>query len=192
MTLTIDQVNGMKVYELKGALKDRGLSPVGKKSELADRLIDSLQNEEIEETVVPPSKKQKVEDIGEAAVTTAPEVELIAATEPIKKEFPAPSSNDSSSSSSSSGSNIHPPVVEPTESLRATVQLHATSGMSATAASLHTHPTASQPEERRKCPYLDTVNRHLIDTDMEKVCSVSLSNLNVYVCLVCGKFFQVQ
>lgn len=41
-----------------------------------------------------------------------------------------------------------------------------------------------------KCPYLDTVNRPLLDFDFEKVCSVSLSNHNVYGCLVCGKFFQ--
>ncbi|PWY96962.1 cysteine proteinase [Testicularia cyperi] len=38
--------------------------------------------------------------------------------------------------------------------------------------------------------YLDTVNRSLLDFDFEKVCSVSLSSLNVYACLVCGKYFQ--
>lgn len=71
---------------------------------------------------------------------------------------------------------------------------------------------------RRECPYLDTVNRQVIipstylpfiyiqrievsnrpflfetqvlDFDFEKFCSVSLSNLNVYGCLVCGKYFQ--
>jgi U4/U6.U5 tri-snRNP-associated protein 2 len=40
------------------------------------------------------------------------------------------------------------------------------------------------------CPYLDTVNRAALDFDFEKVCSVTLQNLNVYACLVCGKFFQ--
>jgi hypothetical protein len=43
---------------------------------------------------------------------------------------------------------------------------------------------------RRKCPYLDTIDRQKLDFDMEKVCSVTLSNMNVYSCLVCGKFFQ--
>ncbi|KAI8074098.1 hypothetical protein BC940DRAFT_223252, partial [Gongronella butleri] len=38
--------------------------------------------------------------------------------------------------------------------------------------------------------YLDTIDRHMLDFDFEKVCSVSMSNLNVYACLVCGKFFQ--
>ncbi|XAR69463.1 Ubiquitinyl hydrolase 1 [Bertholletia excelsa] len=41
-------------------------------------------------------------------------------------------------------------------------------------------------EVRKDCPYLDTVNRQVLDFDFEKFCSVSLSNLNVYACLVCG------
>ncbi|MCO5570978.1 hypothetical protein L7F22_024709 [Adiantum nelumboides] len=45
-------------------------------------------------------------------------------------------------------------------------------------------------EIQRDCPYLDTVNRQVLDFDFEKFCSVSLSNLNVYACLVCGKYFQ--
>lgn len=47
-----------------------------------------------------------------------------------------------------------------------------------------------QIELRRDCPYLDTVNRQVLDFDFEKFCSVSLSNLNVYACLVCGKYYQ--
>lgn len=38
--------------------------------------------------------------------------------------------------------------------------------------------------------YLDTINRALLDFDFEKVCSVSMSNINTYGCLVCGKYFQ--
>jgi len=44
--------------------------------------------------------------------------------------------------------------------------------------------------DKIRCPYLDTINRTVIDFDFERVCSVSLSNLNVYACLCCGKFFQ--
>ncbi|DBA02478.1 TPA: hypothetical protein N0F65_010950 [Lagenidium giganteum] len=44
--------------------------------------------------------------------------------------------------------------------------------------------------KRRKCPYLDTINHQLLDFDFEKVCSVTLSDQNVYACLVCGKYFQ--
>lgn len=68
----------------------------------------------------------------------------------------------------------------------------------------------------RNCPYLDTINRlvasydsrgcrkklcllhpvtfflhsAVLDFDFEKLCSVSLSHLNVYACLVCGRYFQ--
>jgi len=42
----------------------------------------------------------------------------------------------------------------------------------------------------RHCPYLDTINRGVLDFDFEKLCSVSLSRINVYACLVCGKYFQ--
>ncbi|KAI5327187.1 hypothetical protein L3X38_026583 [Prunus dulcis] len=34
-------------------------------------------------------------------------------------------------------------------------------------------------EVRRDCPYLDTVNRQVLDFDFENFCSLSLSNLNV-------------
>ncbi|KAF4665797.1 hypothetical protein FOL47_004426 [Perkinsus chesapeaki] len=42
----------------------------------------------------------------------------------------------------------------------------------------------------KKCPYLGTVNRNMLDFDFEKVCSVTLSNQNVYACLVCGKYYS--
>jgi len=38
--------------------------------------------------------------------------------------------------------------------------------------------------------YLDTIKRSVLDFDFEKLCSVSLSNINVYACLVCGRYFQ--
>ena len=41
-----------------------------------------------------------------------------------------------------------------------------------------------------RCPYLDTINRMVLDFDFEKACSVTGHNFNVYACLVCGKYFQ--
>ena len=49
----------------------------------------------------------------------------------------------------------------------------------------------SVSDKSRSCPYLDTINRSVLDFDFEKLCSVSLSRINVYACLVCGKYFQV-
>ena len=42
-----------------------------------------------------------------------------------------------------------------------------------------------------KCKFkLFIFYRSVLDFDFEKLCSVSLSHLNVYACLVCGKYFQ--
>ncbi|KAK8058341.1 ubiquitin thiolesterase [Apiospora phragmitis] len=38
--------------------------------------------------------------------------------------------------------------------------------------------------------YLDTIDRNVLDFDFEKLCSISLSNINIYACLVCGRYFQ--
>lgn len=50
-------------------------------------------------------------------------------------------------------------------------------------------PSVFNPKYR-VCPYLDTINRPLLDFDFEKLCSISLTRINVYACLVCGKYFQ--
>ncbi|XP_015115712.1 U4/U6.U5 tri-snRNP-associated protein 2 [Diachasma alloeum] len=50
--------------------------------------------------------------------------------------------------------------------------------------------TSNKSDPPRLCPYLDTINRQFLDFDFEKLCSVSLSRINVYACLVCGKYFQ--
>ena len=41
----------------------------------------------------------------------------------------------------------------------------------------------------RDCPHLATINRAALDFDFEPACSVTLSPVNVYACLVCGKYF---
>eukprot|EP00003_Mantamonas_plastica_P027457 TRINITY_DN5894_c0_g1_i2.p1 TRINITY_DN5894_c0_g1~~TRINITY_DN5894_c0_g1_i2.p1 ORF type:complete len:302 (+),score=89.50 TRINITY_DN5894_c0_g1_i2:53-958(+) len=53
--------------------------------------------------------------------------------------------------------------------------------------------TASNPQAKKQrvvCPYLDTINREMLEFDFSKQCSVTLSNLNVYCCLICGKYLQ--
>ncbi|KAK6428680.1 Ubiquitin carboxyl-terminal hydrolase 10, partial [Oleoguttula sp. CCFEE 5521] len=46
------------------------------------------------------------------------------------------------------------------------------------------------PAEGYSDLYLDTIDRARLDFDFEKLCSVTLSNINVYACLVCGKYFS--
>ncbi|KAI9218842.1 hypothetical protein BC828DRAFT_399314 [Blastocladiella britannica] len=50
-------------------------------------------------------------------------------------------------------------------------------------------PTPQDDQQQNQAMYLDTIRRTALDFDFEKVCSVSLSDLNVYACLVCGKYF---
>ncbi|WWC60217.1 uncharacterized protein I303_102783 [Kwoniella dejecticola CBS 10117] len=45
-------------------------------------------------------------------------------------------------------------------------------------------------DEGHRDMYLDTISRQNLDFDFERLCSKSLSNINVYACLVCGKYFQ--
>nr|POE63468.1 putative mrna-splicing protein ubp10 [Quercus suber] len=59
------------------------------------------------------------------------------------------------------------------------------------------HPAEESRQHRLKGPiagyedvYLDTIDRQRLDFDFEKLCSVTLSNINVYACLVCGKYFS--
>lgn len=42
----------------------------------------------------------------------------------------------------------------------------------------------------RSYAFLETINPRKLDFDFDKICSVTLSHLNVYCCLVCGKYFQ--
>lgn len=48
----------------------------------------------------------------------------------------------------------------------------------------------SAPDEGYSDLYLDTISRKNMDFDFEKLCSVTLSNINVYACLVCGKYYS--
>ncbi|KAK0411727.1 hypothetical protein QR680_005809 [Steinernema hermaphroditum] len=57
-------------------------------------------------------------------------------------------------------------------------------------APMWTMKKAEAEKASRNCPYLDTVDRAVLDFDFEKLCSISLSHVNVYACMVCGKYFQ--
>ncbi|KAF2280726.1 U4/U6.U5 tri-snRNP-associated protein 2 [Westerdykella ornata] len=52
------------------------------------------------------------------------------------------------------------------------------------------HTRQEAPEAGYTDLYLDTIDRKVLDFDFEKLCSVTLSNINVYACLVCGKYYQ--
>ncbi len=51
-------------------------------------------------------------------------------------------------------------------------------------------PPAVTSSRQHSTLYLDTVARERLDFDMERVCSVTLNDRNIYCCLVCGHYFQ--
>ena len=53
-----------------------------------------------------------------------------------------------------------------------------------------TAPRQEAPLDGYTDLYLDTIDRSVLDFDFEKLCSVTLSNINVYACLICGKYYQ--
>ena len=50
----------------------------------------------------------------------------------------------------------------------------------------------TQPSNNTTCPYLDTINRTVLDFDSpDHACSITLeSSPHIYACLICGKFFR--
>ena len=50
--------------------------------------------------------------------------------------------------------------------------------------------TNKEIKSGKECPYLNTIKRYELDFDFEKQCSVSFSNMNIYACLVCGRYYQ--
>lgn len=55
----------------------------------------------------------------------------------------------------------------------------------------HDRKRKADVDEDTACPYLDTIQRSLLDFDQAPSCSVSLqSGPHIYACLVCGKFFR--
>jgi len=48
-----------------------------------------------------------------------------------------------------------------------------------------------EQDEMQICPFLDTIQRSVLDFDLEPACSVSLvKGPHIYACLVCGKYFR--
>ena len=76
----------------------------------------------------------------------------------------------------------------PTTSKKARVE-HVSAASTTTAATMST-TTTTTTTTTSNCPYLDTVRREVLDFDVPHICKTTLSDQNVYACLVCGQFFR--
>jgi len=132
--------------------------------------------------------------------------ELIAADSPASKRARVDEAEDSEPVNGNSASNGHlmsprPEDREKLDILGAAEEEHAEleeAGATPEAAlDEDEEESAVAAPQRQQAPvegytdlYLDTINRNVLDFDFEKLCSVTLSNINVYACLVCGKYYQ--
>ena len=206
----------MTVAKLREALKEKGLDTSGLKAALVERLQEALRSggdappvktspapspkkspkkrkrEASPEKEAPPAEPALDPDIPPPAPAPAP----APAPEPEPAPEPAPAPPPLSADA---------PVAEPAPAPRAPPFM--SDARAAAAAALAKELEDEEDEEddeaaraadrreranraSRDCPYLDTVNRAMLDFDFEKCCSVTLSPHNVYACLVCGKYFQ--
>lgn len=132
--------------------------------------------------------------------------ELIAADSPASKRARVDEAEDSEPVNGNSASNGHlmsprPEDREKLDILGAAEEEHAeleeAGATPEVALDEDEEESAVAAPQRQQAPvegytdlYLDTINRNVLDFDFEKLCSVTLSNINVYACLVCGKYYQ--
>lgn len=132
--------------------------------------------------------------------------ELIAADSPASKRARVDEAEDSEPVNGNSASNGHlmspcPEDREKLDTLGAAEEEHAELEEAGTTLEValdeDEEESAVAAPQRQQAPvegytdlYLDTINRNVLDFDFEKLCSVTLSNINVYACLVCGKYYQ--
>ena len=132
--------------------------------------------------------------------------ELIAADSPASKRARVDEAEDSEPVNGNLASNGHlmsprPEDREKLDILGAAEEEHAeleeAGATSKVALDEDEEESAVEAPQRQQAPvegytdlYLDTINRNVLDFDFEKLCSVTLSNINVYACLVCGKYYQ--
>eukprot|EP00963_Diacronema_lutheri_P010491 scaffold1060_cov385-Pavlova_lutheri.AAC.9 len=198
----MEHVSTLNINQLRSELKRRGLDGKGKKAMLVERLKGALQEENQE------TKTTQGNERGNEDRTTQDETKGNAASEEGTtntfsigkkegREQDLPSIRVAEPSTHAVDGNLgkrtledrpeQERVVEESAAKRRHIELGIEDE--------HTPRNARQIDERTsqpnvECPYLDTINRGVLDFDFEKCCSVSLSPVNVYACLVCGKYFQ--
>ena len=207
----LDDVPKMTVAKLRDALQAKGLDTTGLKAALVARLQEALQSGGADVPAPSPkpspgrASKRKRDSTSEPPAPAPEPAPLAPALEPAP-EPPLPA--EPAPPPAKATPTVAPVAPSPASENREAAPVSAMDARAAAIAAL-TADLKDEPDEdpaddaaqttvrpskttqtTTACPYLDTVNRSLLDFDFEKCCSVSLSPHNVYACLVCGKYFQ--
>ena len=149
------------------------------------KMVKRTAEESLEDVIAhdsPASKKARVEGANELRTKTNGFSVLLAASKQVggaQRDSSELNANDILATAAQGGEELK----EAASSGNEVDELNEQSAYSATA-------RQQAPTEGYSDLYLDTINRSVLDFDFEKLCSVTLSNINVYACLVCGKYYQ--
>ncbi|CDJ58164.1 ubiquitin carboxyl-terminal hydrolase, putative [Eimeria maxima] len=125
---------------------------------------------------------------GEAPAETAAAAAAAAAADSVGSKRPNEASSGVKSSEDSSSNDSSSSATNNSSTTSDNTNSNTSSSNNSSSSSSSSAPV--QKRVRRTCPYLGTINKHMLDFDFEKVCSICLSNQHVYACLVCGRYFQ--
>ncbi len=171
---------------------------------MSKRQADDIEEETANQAGSPASKKPRI-DSG-AAPPEAPEVNGSVRTAPPQAPSPpcAESANDAGQANGEANAAGSAALADADKPNGGGSGPGANAGAdadpdadNARAADINEDESAVTSHRRQEAPvagytdlYLDTINRAVLDFDFEKLCSVTLSNINVYACLVCGRYYQ--
>ncbi|KAL8656908.1 MAG: hypothetical protein Q9226_002443 [Calogaya cf. arnoldii] len=153
------------------------------------RTMAKRQAEESLEDVVPgdspSSKRARVEDSQEEEQRNG--LNSSVPHRPANGHRPEDNLENGSNQSNAGGREEY---LHPNETAHVPISSQAEEGEDEEQSAYSTVSRQAAPTEGYSDLYLDTIDRAVLDFDFEKLCSVSLSNINVYACLVCGKYYQ--
>ncbi|KAJ1551168.1 hypothetical protein HK096_002762 [Nowakowskiella sp. JEL0078] len=142
-----------------------------------------------------PKRKQKKAKVVETPAPEAPPPEIVETPMEVEESYePEQSENPATKKIKpdipETISDLRPPTPELVAHIDPPIQQSISEPLSDDDDEIPVRPVRSIKTISTSSLYLDTIQRIRLDFDFEKLCCVSLENINVYACLVCGKYYK--